>query len=81
MYKAILLGIQTYSYAYSDIQIFFSNLEKDETWKKIKEKKYSKIIAHYLLSYLHDDAYFIQNVAQVLAPGGMFFLLIIMGKQ
>ena len=56
----------------SDIQIFFSNLEKDETWEKIKEKKYSKIIAHYLLSYLHDDAYFIQNVAQVLAPGGMF---------
>ena len=56
----------------SDIQIFFSNLEKDETWEKIREKKYSKIIAHYLLSYLHDDAYFIQNVAQVLAPGGMF---------
>jgi len=40
--------------------------------EKIREKKYSKIIAHYLLSYLHDDAYFIQNVAQVLAPGGMF---------
>ena len=56
----------------SDIQIFFSNLEKDETWEKIREKKYYKIIAHYLLSYLHDDAYFIQNVAQVLAPGGMF---------
>ena len=56
----------------SDIQVIFSNLEKDETWEKIREKKYSKIIAHYLLSYLHDDAYFIQNVAQVLAPGGMF---------
>lgn len=56
----------------SDIQIFFSNLEKDETWEKIREKKYSKIIAHYLLSYLHDDAYFIQHVAQVLEPGGMF---------
>ena len=56
----------------SDIQVIFSNLEKDETWEKIREKKYSKIIAHYLLSYLHDDAYFIQNVAQVLATGGMF---------
>ncbi|MBE5838142.1 MerR family transcriptional regulator [Butyrivibrio sp.] len=56
----------------SDIQVIFSNLEKDETWEKIREKKYSKIIAHYLLSYLHDDAYFIKNVAQVLAPGGMF---------
>ncbi|WP_022758856.1 MerR family transcriptional regulator [Butyrivibrio fibrisolvens] len=56
----------------SDIQVIFSNLEKDETWEKIREKKYSKIIAHYLLSYLHDDAYFIQNVAQVLAAGGMF---------
>ena len=56
----------------SDIQIFFSNLEKDETWEKIREKKYHKIIAHYLLSYLHDDAYFIQHVAQVLEPGGMF---------
>ena len=56
----------------SDIQVIFSNLEKDETWDKIREKKYSKIIAHYLLSYLHDDAYFIQNVAQVLATGGMF---------
>ena len=56
----------------SDIQVIFSNLEKDETWEKIREKKYSKIIAHYLLSYLHDDVYFIQNVAQVLATGGMF---------
>lgn len=56
----------------SDIQVIFSNLEKDGTWEKIREKKYSKIIAHYLLSYLHDDAYFIKNVAQVLAPGGMF---------
>ncbi|WP_022774622.1 MerR family transcriptional regulator [Butyrivibrio sp. AE2015] len=56
----------------SDIQVIFSNLEKDDTWEKIREKRYSKIIAHYLLSYLHDDAYFIQNVAQVLAAGGMF---------
>ncbi|SEF80611.1 DNA-binding transcriptional regulator, MerR family [Butyrivibrio sp. Su6] len=56
----------------SDIQVIFSNLEKDDTWEKIREKRYSKIIAHYLLSYLHDDAYFIKNVAQVLAAGGMF---------
>ncbi len=56
----------------SDIRVIFNNLEKEETWEKIREKKYSKIIAHYLLSYLHDDAYFIQNVAGVLAPGGMF---------
>ncbi len=34
-----------------------------EWYEKIREKRYSKIIAHYLLSYLHDDAYFIQNVA------------------
>ncbi len=56
----------------ADIQVIFSNLEKDDTWEKIREKKYSKIIAHYLLSYLHDDAYFVRNVAGVLAPGGMF---------
>ncbi len=56
----------------SDIQVIFSNLEKSETWEKIKAKKYSKIIAHYLLSYLNDEKTFIVNVAQVLAKGGMF---------
>ncbi|WP_458458302.1 MerR family transcriptional regulator, partial [Pseudobutyrivibrio sp.] len=56
----------------SDIQVIFSNLEKSETWEKIKAKKYSKIIAHYLLSYLNDEKTFIANVAQVLAKGGMF---------
>ena len=56
----------------SDIQVIFSNLEKSETWEKIKAKKYSKIIAHYLLSYLNDEMTFIANVAQVLAKGGMF---------
>ena len=56
----------------SDIQVIFSNLEKQETWDKIAEKKYSKIIAHYLLSYLNDEVTFIRNVAGVLAPGGMF---------
>ena len=56
----------------SDIQVIFSNLEKEETWEKIREKKYSKIIAHYLLSYLNDEKTFIQNVSGVLAPGGMF---------
>ena len=52
--------------------MIFSNLEKEETWEKIREKKYSKIIAHYLLSYLNDETSFIRNVAGVLAPGGMF---------
>ncbi|WP_022763404.1 MerR family transcriptional regulator [Butyrivibrio sp. AD3002] len=56
----------------ADIQVIFSNLEKEETWEKIGEKKYSKIVAHYLLSYLNDVEAFIQNVAKVLAPGGMF---------
>lgn len=56
----------------SDIQVIFSNLENQETWEKIKAKKYSKIIAHYLLSYLNDEKTFIANVAQVLAKGGMF---------
>lgn len=56
----------------SDIQVIFSNLEKRETWEKIKEKKYSKIIAHYLLSYLNDEKALISNVAQVLTKGGMF---------
>ena len=40
--------------------------------EKIKAKKYSKIIAHYLLSYLNGEKTFIQNVAKVLAEGGMF---------
>ena len=40
--------------------------------EKIKAKKYSKIIAHYLLSYLNDEKTFIQNVAKVFAEGGMF---------
>ncbi|WP_026498811.1 MerR family transcriptional regulator [Butyrivibrio sp. WCD2001] len=56
----------------ADIQVIFSNLEKEETWEKIAKKKYSKIVAHYLLSYLNDKEAFIQNVAKVLAPGGMF---------
>lgn len=52
--------------------MIFSNLEKSETWEKIKAKKHSKIIAHYLLSYLNGEKTFIQNVAKVLAEGGMF---------
>ncbi|SDB67570.1 MerR family transcriptional regulator [Butyrivibrio sp. INlla16] len=56
----------------ADIQVIFSNLEKEETWEKIAKKKYSKIVAHYLLSYLNDKEAFIRNVAKVLAPGGMF---------
>ena len=56
----------------SNIQVYFSNLEKSETWEKISEKKYSKIIAHYLISYLNDENSFIEKVASVLAPGGMF---------
>ena len=56
----------------SNIQVYFSNLEKPETWEKISEKKYSKIIAHYLISYLNDENSFIEKVASVLAPGGMF---------
>ncbi|SFC73604.1 MerR family transcriptional regulator [Butyrivibrio sp. YAB3001] len=56
----------------SDIQVIFSNLEKEETWERIAQKKYSKIIAHYLLSYLNDEVSFIRNVANVLTPAGIF---------
>ena len=56
----------------SDIQVIFSNLEWDETWDRIREKRYNKAVAHYLLNYIEDREKFVRNVSESLKEGGMF---------
>ncbi|WP_026652828.1 MerR family transcriptional regulator [Butyrivibrio proteoclasticus] len=56
----------------SDINLMFSNLEYEETWKEIRKKKYSRIVAHYLMTYLNDFDTFLANVASVLKKDGFF---------
>ena len=54
------------------IQVHFSNLEEEETWKEIRKKKYSRVMAHYFMAYMSDMEAVMKNVADVLAEGGFF---------
>ncbi|WP_026526172.1 MerR family transcriptional regulator [Butyrivibrio sp. VCD2006] len=54
------------------IQVHFSNLEDEETWKEIRKKKYSKVMAHYFMAYMSDMEAIMKNVADVLTDGGFF---------
>ncbi|MDC7294506.1 MerR family transcriptional regulator [Butyrivibrio sp. DSM 10294] len=56
----------------SDIQVIFSNLELDETWDRIREKRYTKAVAHYLLNYIEGREKFVRNVSKSLVSGGLF---------
>ena len=53
------------------IDLTFKDLEDDRTWDTINEKKYSLIIAHYLVYVLKDPETLIRNASRVLAKDGM----------
>ena len=56
-----------------NIDLLFSDLEKEATWKKIgKNKKYDKIIAHYINYELKDPEALVAASAKVLAKDGFF---------
>ena len=57
----------------SVINLYFEDVEEQETWRGINAKEsYDYIIAHYLISFLKDAERFVERVSKVLAPGGMF---------
>lgn len=57
----------------SAVNLYFEDVEEQETWKGINAKaSYDCIIAHYLISFLKDVESFMERVSQVLASGGMF---------
>ncbi|MEE3351553.1 MAG: MerR family transcriptional regulator [Saccharofermentanaceae bacterium] len=54
------------------IDLTFGDLEKDATWEKIeKEKKYSRIVAHYLFYELKDPEALVARAGKVLAEDGI----------
>lgn len=56
-----------------DIDLTFSDIEKDRTWDKISSAKpYDRIIAHYVWSELKDPEALMSRASEVLAPGGVF---------
>ena len=54
------------------IQVHWGDLEEEETWKEIRKKKYSRVMAHYFMAYMSDMEMVMKNVSEVLAPGGFF---------
>ena len=54
------------------IQLHFSDLEEEDTWKEIRKKKYSRIMAHYFMAYMSDKEAIMKNVADVLTDDGFF---------
>ena len=56
-----------------DINLIFSDLEKDETWDLIeKDKTYSRIVAHYVEDELKDAEALVARASRVLEKNGMF---------
>ena len=56
-----------------DINLIFSDLEKDETWDLIeKDKTYSRIVAHYVEDELKDAEVLVARASRVLDKDGMF---------
>lgn len=56
-----------------DINLIFSDLEKNETWNLIeKDKTYSRIVAHYVEDELKDAEALVARASKVLEKGGMF---------
>ena len=56
-----------------NIDLVFSDLEKEATWKKIaKNKKYDKIVAHYINYELKNPEALVAASAKVLAKDGFF---------
>ena len=55
------------------INLYFEDVEAQETWESIaKREPYDFIVAHYLTGYIKDLELFLERVAGVLALGGMF---------
>ena len=56
-----------------DLNLIFSDLEKNETWDLIeKDKTYSRIVAHYVEDELKDAEALVARASKVLEKGGMF---------
>ncbi len=56
-----------------DIHLAFEDVEKESTWRKIaKNKKYDRIIAHYLNYELKDPEALVNASAKVLSKNGFF---------
>lgn len=55
------------------LSLFFEDVEKPETWHNLAQREpYSLIIAHYLISSLHEPESFLSHVRDVLDKDGMF---------
>jgi len=71
---------ETYLAEYKDslaagttINLYFEDVETQETWESIaKREPYDFIVAHYLTGYIKDLELFLERVAGALALGGMF---------
>lgn len=55
----------------TDMKMIFSNLEDEKTWDIIHQKSYSKIIAHYVLTYFEEPEIIVRKASEVLKKGGM----------
>ena len=55
------------------INLYFQDVEAQETWTSIGEREtYDFIVAHYLTGFIKDLEQFLERVTDALAPGGMF---------
>ena len=55
------------------INLYFEDVEAQETWESIGEREaYDFIVAHYLTGFIKDLERFLERVAGALTPGGMF---------
>ncbi len=55
------------------INLYFEDVEAQETWESIGEREaYDFIVAHYLTGFIKDLELFMERVADALTPGGMF---------
>ncbi len=55
-----------------DVSIEFADIERQSTWDKLGEAKYSCVTAHYVLDVLKDCELLIQRVNSVLRKNGKF---------
>ena len=56
-----------------DISLIYGDIEKEDTWKKIKkEKEYDLIVCHYVEDELKNTEALLERVSKVLAKGGKF---------
>jgi len=57
----------------TDVQVKFGDVEEAEVWNEVvADKKYTCVIAHYLLSFLKNEELLTKRAADALAEGGMF---------